>query len=615
MKLSLPAPEALRLDWKPATLENWNVLLSAVHQLEARAGKGDLFQQIIAQFMQMSRSGDFRQLPELLKKRVGARALTQLWLEDGDFRRRLLNRKLLESLVAMQQPTLGIMTLHNLITLYFREFDQLDQQEAGLRDDLEQVIKIQLDRRSVVRRQPDSRDVLAILHAEAPWLLSVDGPMRLVQYLRAENRELAEAFVDFELRGLDTGRYADICRAHYYLNTLKELPLGQYDDVFAELLKPSVCKAPYQGDKRIGHAALELLIDRAEGDPGENWQNFIMDMAGDPRIASTATSYREWWRPLGEARIERVRSWLAKEDLRLFLKALEQYGRESGKEDLQRMFPARQRFLEGLDKLKLVRRTRLMLGNKAAHIVKKILGSELKTSYVQLTNENGMSDKAVIYIDCGDFCIVEGSHSFKMWVYLAPPDEKVYSYDVKSLSHHDLTFVVPENYKKEYGASAPYAAIVHSPRSWQNKVFEFLANHGIALDLERLLGQKEYSQYIRFFGMPVVRANKTHLRFDRKSGEDASHQTVKNDVSVANRSVQSTETQPLSKLAISILSYLHYNGAADVRSMAYVLKTSNSEIINTINRELSQYCAQDKNFRWKIKSEKSDSLKDKGLFQ
>ncbi len=89
------------------------------------------------------------------------------------------------------------------------------------------------------------------------------------------------------------------CRAHFYLETLRNLPLGAADPVLDELLKPSVAKAPFEGTRRIGHVALEILIDRAGQEPGDVWQNLILNLAGDPRISSTAANYREWWQPLG----------------------------------------------------------------------------------------------------------------------------------------------------------------------------------------------------------------------------------------------------------------------------------------------------------------------------
>src|SRR5690606_33067965 len=115
---------------------------------------------------------------------------------------------------------------------------------------------------------------------------------------------------------------------------------------FEELQKQSVAKAPFEGTRRIGHVALEILIDRSGQEASEAWQEFIINLAGDPRIASSALNYREWWQPLGEERIQKVRGWLSKEDLRLFLRAVEQYGIEAQNDELQRMFPARKIFLE-----------------------------------------------------------------------------------------------------------------------------------------------------------------------------------------------------------------------------------------------------------------------------
>lgn len=608
--MKLFPPDRLVIDWKPGALDGWRELVQKTRQLEQCAGKGDMFQKITSQLLQMARSMNFRGLSGLLEKPVTARALTQLWLDNEDFRRRLLNQTLLDSLVSKQQPRLGLIPLHNLITLYFREFDRLDGIKPGLREAVEGVIRSQLEARSESIRRQDYRDLLTVLHGDAPWLLSVDGPGRLVDWVHAENRELADAFEVLELRGLDTGRYADICRAHYYLEILRNISVGQYHEVFDELLQPAVSKAPFQGEKRVGHAALEILIDRIEEDPGEAWQNFIMDLAGDPRIASSASNYREWWKPLGEERIQKVRSWLAREDLRLFLKALEQYARESGKEDMQRMYPARKRFLEGLDKLKLVRRTRLMLGSSAERAVKRILGSDLKTSYVKLTD---MSDKAVIYIDCGDFCLLEGSHSFKLWIYLAPPSEKVYGYSINTLSSTTLKTAVLNDYKNKYGQDAPYAEVVHYPRTWQNKVFTFLAEHGISLDIEALMDRQDYLGYLARYGMPVVSPYKTVISGKGRSDYRANPGNH-NKKSVDQTPVFRAENGSyISKLALDILTFLHKSGPCTMQGIASSLNKAEGDVADTIYRELTRYCVQDNRFRWKLSDAGIRVLREKRL--
>lgn len=503
--MRLPPVEMPIVERGEHQVREWSELVGKAAQLEKATGRNDAFERMIAVLRDMASTGRFDGLVELLRRRISARALSWLWLNDEVMVSRLLNPRLLQALVEAQQPRLTRMTLQQLAHLYFRRFDELDARE-GMRKLLERTLCEQLDKLPASRLSSSRADPLQTLKSNGEWLLGLEGPSRLAEKVRDEGRELGEVFVELGLQGFDDGRYGDICRAHFYLETLRDLPLGEWDSVMDELLKPTVNKAPYEGSRRIGHVALEILIDRAGQEPGEAWQNFILNLAGDPRIASSASNYREWWLPLGEERIQKVRGWLSKEDLRLFLQAVEQYGIETNNLELKRMFPARKLFLEGLFRLKLIRNTRLLLGDKAKQSVKRILGQEVKTSFARM--EGQMSDKAVIYLDCGDFHLVEGSHSFKIWVYLAAPGEALRSYERNTFSHADLTSTIPGAYKKLY-PRLPYDAFVHTPHTWQNKVFSFLAENGISLDIEQLLSRNDYKLQLAKFGIPVVNSRRT----------------------------------------------------------------------------------------------------------
>ena len=503
--MRLPPVEFPAVSWSAQMLERWTVLAKKAATMETETGNNDAFERMLAVLRGMASSGRFDGLPELLRRRITARALSWLWLNDEVIASRLLNTRLLAALLDAQQPRLTRMTLQQLAQLYFRRFDRLDEKE-GLREILEQSLVQQLNLMPPSKIATSRADPLVTLRRDGHWLLSLDGPRHLAERVRQGGRELGETFMELGLHGFDDGRYGDICRAHFYLETLRQLHPGESDPVLDELLKPSVSKAPFEGTRRIGHVALEILIDRAGQEPGEVWQNFILNLAGDPRISSSAVNFREWWQPLGEERIQKVRGWLSKEDLRLFLQAVDQYGLETANTEMQRMFPARKRFLEGLFKLKLIRNTRLLLGSKARQSVKRILGKDVKTSFAEM--DGAMSDKAVIYLDCGDFHLVEGSHSFKIWAYLAAPGEALRTYERNTFSHYDPTTTVPATYKKLY-PGLPYDAFVHTPYTWQNKVFTFLAENGIAVDIEQLLSPEDYRLQLRKFGVPAVSARRT----------------------------------------------------------------------------------------------------------
>jgi len=543
--MRLPPIDNRPADWPSSVIDVWTRLKEEAARMESAAGNSDAFERMIQRFREMARTGRVDGLVALLKRRMAARALTSLWATDRDYGLRLLNDRILDALIEAQQPRLTRLTLVQLLQLYFGLFDELDnhgkQPESGLRQTLQEHIEKQLTRLPERRQKSLRKDIISVL-SEHPWLLALDAPLRLVQSARSEGHDFNDAISTYGLDGFDGGRYGDICRAHYYLETLRSLYPGEHDPVLDELLKPSVAKAPYQGEMRIGHAALEIMIDRVADEPGDTWQNFIISLAGDPRIASSAPAYREWWQPLGEARIAKVRGWLSREDLRLFLQAVEQYGIEGDNDELQRMFPARKLFLEGLFKLKLIRNTRLLLGHRAESSVRRILGKEVRTSFAKM--DGGLADKAVIYLDCGDFHLVEGSHSFKIWVYLAPPSELLTSYQRTSFSHADLTNKVPGDYQRAY-PSLPYDAFVHNPNTWQHKVFSFLADNGIGLDMEQLLSATDYRQQLQRYGIPTVKPSRTPIPAARPGSTPAgSRPTAKQAASEARQVDEAGSVRP-----------------------------------------------------------------------
>lgn len=507
--MKLPRIDNRPSAWPAPVIEGWIELTEKAKRMNAKVGSSDAFEQVLKKMRDMARTGRLDGLPALLRRRMGARALASLWADDKSVRSRLLTVRQLDLLMEAQQPRLTRLTLTQLVHLYFKEFDHLDDVEAGLLEQLQQHLHDQLQCMPEPKQPLFAKDLLSVLRHEGSWLLDLNGPQHLARHVRERGWELGETFADYGLEGFDVGRYADICRAHFYLETLRGLQPGKWDPVLDELLKPSVSKAPYEDGKRIGHVALEILIDRAGEEPSESWLNFILNLAGDPRIASSASNYQEWWRPLGEARIQKVRSWLVKFDLRLFLRAVEQYGIETGNYDLQKMFPARKQFLEGLDRLKLVRNARLMLGKTALQSVRKILDSDVLTSFVRM--DGNMSDKAVIYLDCGDFHLVEGSHNFRVWVYLTQPSAVLLSYEVGTFSHADLIKTIPEDFKNLYPDLPVGAYHHHPPLTWQNKVFQFLGDNGIGLDIEQLLTRQDYKAYLAKFGMPVISARKVRV--------------------------------------------------------------------------------------------------------
>jgi hypothetical protein len=618
--ISLPRPDPQLPDWPSASRTAWQAQVTRVEKLAASAGRSDEFERFLAMLREMAGSGRTGALPGLLRRRAGARAFTQLLAQEKAIRVRWLTPALLDLLVRQQAPRLGRICILDLATIYFREFDLLAyDRSVPVRDCIRDILSSELARLPHQRGEHASADLLQTLKCEA-WLLDPDGPVQLAERATSGGVELQDMFERMGLLGFDDGRYGEIARAHYYLSVLQELPCGTWHPVLDELSKPSIAKAPFKNGLRIGHAAMSIMIDRSEENPGEAWQQFIIGLAGDPRIQQSARNYVEWWRQLGQARIDKVRSWLSRYDLRLFLQALEQYGAESGREDLLRMFPARKRFMEGLFELGVVRSTRLMLGNAAQASVKRILEKEVQTSFARLDGQ--MSDKAVIYVDCGAFYLVEGSHSFKIWVYLVPPSARLTNYEVLSFSHTYLTRSVPA----EYCAAHPdleYKDVVHNG-SWQAEVLFFLAKWGVALDPERVMTRQDYRHMLGKFGLPTVSSDAKRRKAERvalvMSATQAAHQpdilsgeyveqaSLGKMLAPPSPSQTSRSQSKLGTMEEGVLRYLIEHPGTHARDVARSLQTTVAIVNRILYGPLSKVVTRDADYTWSATTDVSSAL-------
>jgi hypothetical protein len=631
--MKLPPTDNLPGEWPVTVATAWHNLLAKVSSSRDKVGNSDAFEQARTSLTRMAGEGRFDGLNSLLARRVGARALTWLWLHDKSVGPRLLSERMINVLVEQQKPRLSRLTLLQLIQLYFRRFDLLDK--AGSDTQLRAVVQAHILRQLQLVAEKGSslvHDLVHSLNHQGSWLLALEGPEALARQVREEGTELDIKFKELGLLGFDTGRYGDICRAHYYLEVLRQLKPGETDPVFAELSKPAVSKAPYGEGRRIGHAALEILIDRGGDEPGDAWLSFILGLAGDPRLGGGAPSFREWWLPLGEQRIAKVRGWLIKEDLRIFLRAVEQYGFETENRELQRMFPARKLFLEGLHDLDLIRDARLMLGRSAQSVVKRILGGEIQTVFASM--DGIMNDKAVIYLDCGSFHVVEGSHSFKVWLYLAQPGPDIKFGERKMFTHNELTVSLPKSYKAAH-PGLPHKAITHNGH-WQHKVFEFLNQNGISLDIEQLLSKSDYRMYLMRYGLPVVGlANRSSVAAPLRPIETVPATAIKSTISLGTvpvaqiaepkavvastkplKPLENTRVEATSKVELSranlpsilkglhedelqVLQYFIDNPGDKVRHAANILDIEARDINRMLYGALSAWLEQVDGFGWK----------------
>jgi hypothetical protein len=434
--------------------------------------------------------------PQAIQSNIDVRAATFLLSTDEAFvKAGVLNPAFLAALLK-PRAHLSRLTLLHLVRAFLVYFDRLGDQHA--------LLALATFVRGQLARHARGEDALARNASNRTLIFAFDGPAKVVSNAVMEGRSLEDQLDYLALTGYGKGRYQSICRFRFYIETLKKIPVGKDHQVLKQLIQPAVYNAPGTEGGKLGHEVLGILIDRStvEG-VSETWRGVILAVAGDPRVPKGHRRYQEWWALLGEERVQKVRGWLSRFDLSLFLGALKDYGQASRDVDLQRMFPARKRFLEGLVEQGLVVTSRLFVGNGARDYLRRNYRRDELPEYANVSDTH----RSMIYLQIGHCHMIEGSHNCKLWIFPKLPSKTaVASYGTKNFTPRELGGEIHRLYQAEFGRSAiDPAAIRHIPHNfrWQHEAIRYFGKQGIRLVAEKFFSATDYRQYKRDRGVQV----------------------------------------------------------------------------------------------------------------
>ncbi|MBY5990509.1 EH signature domain-containing protein [Ferrimonas balearica] len=410
-----------------------------------------------------------KSLETLLTNKMQLRAYA-VGIGGADFRRVPLSNEALARIDHLR-PVPGRQLMENLFDWYCTDYDEMDN-FGSVRDWLRKAIKC---------REEFGR-----------WLpaLSDDAPHLLAKEARDNELSLPEQLKQMGLERLQTGRLHSIAQNIYYLESLKSLEPNEESPLLGQLVVPEVYESPFTPEVPLGVEVMRILIERVpeNGELGDSWRAVINAIGGDPRIPDGSKTYRRWWRPLGPELIEKARGWFSRMDLKIFLRVIEEHGRASHDPALQRMFPARKRFLEGLFDHGFVKGSRLYLSRGAARYVRHHINKEDLPAYSTVADQ----DKSIIYLNLGDVHLVEGSHNCKLWLHRKLPHNNVLNnYSVSIPSYYDLTRGI---------ASGQHTAITHTPNRWITNAISAMQSYGIAVMAEHVMDKKDAKAHIRTYG-------------------------------------------------------------------------------------------------------------------
>lgn len=437
-----------------------------------------------------AKDGRRSEIPNLIKRPLDVRALTTLWLSNLFFNNCPVTQGLIESLY-QPRPILSKLVVQQLLRLFFQRFEQ-----AGDLDALMSCLHKELD----CQANKLSASSLAKLIKYKENLICHDGPSWVAKKAIAEKIDLDVFSEKIGLQSFTETRFYSLCQNHYYLEQLRVIQPGQSDPLLEEIIKPSVYESPYNQTEMLGHEILRILIDRSPKiGVDEKWQGIILTIAGDPRISKTASRYQRWWTALSAEQIQKVRGWLSRFDLLLFLKVLEDYGQANGKEDMNRMFPSRKKFLEGLFDQGLVEDSRLFVNPRAQYYLKKNYKESELPVYAIVRD----ASRSMIYLKIAGKHMIEGTHNFKLWIYdILPNNSTIFDFSKTLFSHYDLTTWLESHFNKEFkGQNIKHPVAISHNGDWQHKAIEAFASLSVQINPEKVLTEENYRTFKRRYGL------------------------------------------------------------------------------------------------------------------
>ena len=486
--LTLKIPECQLLEFPfRNSLEAIERATVKLKEMTRKAGVGSLaFQQKIEELKISSYRPD--SMAKKLHNGRDIRAMIYLWFTNEHFLSRVSVSKSILQRFSQIRATQSHLALYNLTQVFFKHFDK-----CGDFRSLALFLLGEYEKRPASAFESElgkiQRNKEILFHAEAPHTLA----RKSIE----ESMDLQLIMENLGVPLFRKGRFQDKCTEFYYLETLRSLALGEDSVVFGELTKTDVAMSPYKEGPAIGHEVIRILTGKAieKGvELPENWLKIVLNIAGDPRVPATASSYRIWWSQLEQACVDCVLRVLSRFDLKLFLEALDEFADRSNKHELKRMFPARKRFLEGLFDLDLVGTTRLFIGRGAKSFLQRTYEAKDLPRFADLRDAN----KSIIYLQVGHLHMIEGSHNSYLWIYDKLPESNLLNYSINEFAVRELGMGMKEQYKNQFGMATYFPhRITHNPNGlgWQRRAIQAFHEQGIHIQPEKVFSNNDYLYY------------------------------------------------------------------------------------------------------------------------
>lgn len=362
-------------------------------------------------------------------------ALLNLWATDAEFSKNVpIQPILLEKVIYLNGNSVSTLMLYSFIDIYFFQYDNLKENAGFLITKIIGALNEKIKKASL--------SGLDFVYQNKEMLFDSKFKTHEIIVSNAiDNRvSLSNELAKYNLVQSDFGRFYEKCRNFYYIKRIEDATLDTCYSILEEVLKEKIHLKDYENGRNVGHKIIHLLLSKLEKHvfsikKYQHIINFILQVAGDPRIRMSDQHYQNWWMVLGEQDIAIMKKCLSGFDLELFLEIYGEFADKNNNKVQCRMFNERKKFLQGMMLNDLIHETKLFIGKNMVEYLRKKYNLRKLPAYYTIKDSPSM---AVIYMRYNNTLFTEGCFNCKFRAYeQIIPNSPFYS-KKKEYSYRDL---------------------------------------------------------------------------------------------------------------------------------------------------------------------------------
>lgn len=292
------------------------------------------------------------------------------------------------------------------------------------------------------------------------------------------------------LRVPPNSKFYRVLYKYQILNELKSQDFKQTNELVDKLISRKAYNWSWDEKYLFGHQLINVIVANSSVDLHEDWVSLILKFAKDPRSTKNTTSFIKWWSLIDQETVSKFIRFLSHSDILIFLDAIADYA-EYGRTDMKRMFKSRRKLLYGLSVQNLIKNSRLFLPTEVFKFLKQTRPN-LNLDYVaRLEASYG---KCVIYLQVGDYHMIEGSHSCKLRIFDRFPSKNNFlEPDFRRIDYQKLT-IDQERFFPYRDEFKPIALTHDINGGWKLRVINLLKDK-MSVDVNNLYTEQELNRY------------------------------------------------------------------------------------------------------------------------